>query len=570
MAHSDLPGVKKYAPRDNFLNDLKPTHWLVAFAVLGLVLRLVFLKYRFAVAFDEVNYIKLGVSASQNGWGELLHTYWSPLLPTLIKLFCGLFRDYELAARLVSVVAGILVLVPLYKLGVEVFDRRIGLVAAGFVAFFPPIAFRDTQILTESVVILLVAWAVLYGIRSLKRHSVVNAFLAGLFSGLAYLAHPIALGLVVVLIAWILLGGLTRLFLITRLRLIYLVPATCIGFLSVSAPYLLFLREATGTWTFSAKAAANQQMSTPTHSKQDSFRSLNASNTSVPIDQVFHLGTFLQATDGQGQAVRRVTIRPFLVKFIKNFADVLRSAVPQFLTTLPLMLFGVGLFGATWEARQWKILLMLLSIVVFFWMILVPAFHIHQRYLAPVWPICALFIARGTVTVYEWLCCYLPMTRLANRWGRHPASLAGTLVLSVVTIVSFLPELGRVIAKSPVSREYVADSVEQKRAGAWLRTHTETTPVIMSRNHAVDFYAGNYDIKQSVTIPTSDLDRVLAYARHRQVTHLVLNERYVSDYPQLAFLLDGQRSAEDLRMVYQDVDGAGLKTVIYELVEGAN
>ncbi|MFQ5649583.1 MAG: ArnT family glycosyltransferase [bacterium] len=569
MTLANSPGVRKYSQKDNVLDRIKPAPALWLLGVTGLALRLFFLRYRFAVAFDEVNYLKLGVSGALHGWSGILHTYWSPLLPAFIKLFCGWFPDYELGARMVSVLAGVLVLIPVYFLAKTVYDQKIGVIAAGFMAIFPPIAFRNTQILTESLVMLLGALAVLFGLMMLRRYSVGYACFAGLFAGLAYLAHPLALGFLAVLAGWILFGSFSRLFPIRRLRLVYLVPALVAGFVAVAAPYLVFLEQSTGTWTLSAKGAANQQMSTPLKGQESSFRSLDVSNTTVPIDQVFHQGTFLQATNGGAKPVRQVKLGPFVVKVMKNLADMMSRAIPQFLTTLPMLAFAVGLLGTMWQVQQGKMLLYLVSFLAFFWLILIPVFHIHLRYLSPVWPICAIFIAKGIIHIHGWLSRYMPVTRLSRRKKLNASALAGALVLVIFTGLSFLPEFGRVVSRAPNSPDYAADAVEQKRAGEWLKQHTSTTPVIMSRNHAVDFYAGNYDIKESVTIPTNRVERVLTYARHRNVTHLVLNERYVQDYPQLAFLLSGEGSSPYLELVYKDVDEAGLATVIYRLTEPA-
>lgn len=558
-------GVKKYAQKQNLLDHIKPapTLWLL-FAV-ALALRLFFLQYRFAVAFDEVNYLKLGVSGHLNGWSDLLHTYWSPMLPACIKLFCNFFSDYELAARLVSVVAGALLIFPVYKIARTVFDEKVGVLAAGFLAIFPPIAFRDTLILTESLVMLFGAVAVMFGLRMLLRYSVGYALLAGLFAGLAYLAHPMAIAFFMLLAFWLVFGHLTRLFLINRLRLVYLAPALLVAFLLPASSYLLHLKQATGVWTLSAKAAANQQMATPVQGEGSSFRDLDVSTMSVPIDQVFHQGTFLQASNGYAKAGREVRPTQFAVKYIKNLADMLAHAIPGFFTTIPMLLFALGVLGSTWGVQQGKSLLYLISFPLFFWLLLVPAFHIHARYLTPVWPICAVFVANGMVHLHGWLSNYMPLTKLTWRKNITASTVAAAFIFGVFMLLAFLPEFGRVIARTPVSTDYVADAVEQKKAGAWLKQNTRQTPVIMSRNHAVDFYAGNYDITQSVTIPTSNLEQVLAYARHRGVTHLVLNERYARDYPELSFLLKEPSDFEHLRLIYQDEDDSGLMTVIYEL-----
>jgi len=564
---SEPPGIKKYLPRDTFALKIKPGLALIILIVAGLALRLFFLRYRFAVAYDEVNYVKLGVSGYLNGFSDILHTYWSPLLPACIAFFCNFFDDYELVARMVSVLAGVLLVVPVYFLGKTVYNQTVGLIAAAFVAIFPPLAFQSTLILTEALSMLFGGLAVLFGLLMLKRYSIVFALLAGMFAGLAYLSHPQGLGFIIVLAVWIPFATVIKLFLIRPLRMVYILAVLLIGSIAVASPYLIYLKNTTGTWTFSAKGAANQQMETPLKEEGNSFRDLDPTNTSVPIDQVFHQGNFLQATDGGKKPVRPVQFGSFVIKYIKNFADMLQSAIPTTLTTIPMLLFAVGLLGAVWQPQQGKMVLYLVSFVAFFWLVLIPSFHIHLRYLSPVWPICAVWIAKGAQTIYGWLSRYMPLLKFTSRRNVHPDLLAMMILLVTFLCLSFLPEFGRVISRKADSPDYYADAVEQKKAGLWLKANVKETPVIMSRNHVVDFYAGNYDITQSITIPTSSLERVMAYAKHRGVRYLVLNERYVKDYLQLGFLLENPDIANEhhLNLIYQDVDASGLKTVIYEL-----
>ncbi len=103
--------------------NLPPRKTLAIIAIAGLALRLFFLRYRFAVAFDEVNYLKLGVSGYLNGLGDILHTYWSPLLPGLIAFSSQFFDSYELAGRMVSISASTLLIFPVYSLGNFVYDQ---------------------------------------------------------------------------------------------------------------------------------------------------------------------------------------------------------------------------------------------------------------------------------------------------------------------------------------------------------------------------------------------------------------------------------------------------------------
>ncbi len=561
------PGVRKYGQKNEIHRRIDPGLVVFALALLGFALRIFMVRYRYAVAFDEVNYLKLGVSGYLDGLAAGLHTYWSPLLPGLISFSCHLFTDYEFGARMVSVVAGALLVIPAYHIARHVFGARAGILAAAFVALFPPLAFQDTLILTEPLTMLFGGFSVLFGLKTLSRYSVGYAFLAGAAAGFAYLAHPLGVGFLLMLLGWVLAAAFLKSFLVRPLRLAYLLPALLFGFSLAAAPYLMFLKHTTGAWTLSAKGAANQQMSMPLQGKQRSFRALDSANRTVPIDQVFHQGTFLQSTHGGANPVRRVRVVPFVTKYIKNVSNILQRGIPPLLTTLPLMLMGVGLFGLAWPVQKAKYIVFLLSYLVFFWLLFVPAFHLNPRYLSPMWPVCAVFIGQGAAIVYARLSDFMPITRRAWKKTISARTVAGAILAILLFLVTFLPELGRVVARSAGTTEYVGDAVEQKRAGLWLKAHYDGTPVIMSRNHAVDFYAGNYDIVESVTIPTNSFERILAYARYRQVTHIVLNERYLQDYPDLKFLLARNARQDGLKQIYFDVEKNGLATAIYRLRE---
>jgi len=547
--------------------QLSTTKIFAALLLTAFVFRLLLLKFRFAVAFDEVNYLKLGISGHLNGMVETLHTYWSPFLPWLISLFCSFTKNYELAGRLVSVIAGTLLVLPVYFLGRLVYDKTVGLVAAAFVALFPPLAFQSTLILTEATYTLLAALAIYTGWKMLKRYSIAAAALSGMLAGCLYLTRPEGIGFLFIFIGWLLAGCLAKIFLIKPLRLAYQLVALNVGFVVVAAPYLLFLKSNTGSWTISAKGAANLQMDTPEDGSRPSFRSLNESNTAVPIDEVFHLGNFLKPqAPGQDGAVTKVSWQALAGKYLRNLYDLIKTAIPSFLTMLPLMLLGAGLFGSSWKWGQgWKNFYFL-SFVAFYWFLVVPLFHINARYLAPMWPLCALWIANGVNVFFTWMKNHESLFKFAKMKKLQPAIVAATLLLALSMVFSFLPELGRIVARDLNSTDRWADAIELKEAGIWLKQNADSEIVIMSRNHVVDYYAGNYNIRESVTIPENGLDRVLSYARNRGVNYLVVNERYRNDYPLLGFLLDNPEAPAGLELVYENKHASGLKMIIFKVL----
>lgn len=545
----------------------KTFRYLTLLVVLGFGFRMSLIGYRFAVAFDEVNYLKLGVSAYLHGLGEALHTYWSPLLPVCISLFCAFFGNYEVAGRMVTVVAGALLAVPVYLLGRYAYDQRTGWLAAIFVTLFPPLAFQSTQILTEPLQMLLGAFLIYSGLLVLEKGRAVFSVAAGILAGLLYLNHPTGFGFFLVFGFWLLVGSATRLFPLKFGRGIVLAVAYGIAFLLVASPYLLYLKQETGVWTLSTKAAANQQFEAyeDDGGNVDPFRALDAANQSVAFDRIYHLGNFVDAEDGQASRIASVNLKKLAVKYFTNVYDMLKEALPSFLTTVPMLFIGVGLLGHGWSTPEGRRTLYLLSFIVFYFFLLIPAFHIIERYLTPMWPIFALWVARGVKEVYAWLGAYEPLQSIPLKLRVAPRTVAGILVAAVFLGLSFLPELGRVVARDEFSRAYWAAPVEQKIAGLWLKENFPGKKVLMSRYQTVDIYAGNYNIKESITIPDNSLDRVLAYARHRGVDFLVLNERYKEDTPGIAHLFESEATPEGLACVYRQRDPSGYLTLMYRI-----
>jgi 4-amino-4-deoxy-L-arabinose transferase-like glycosyltransferase len=541
--------------------------WLAGIMAVAVLFRLFLLRYIYAAMFDEVNYLKLAAAGAYSGIARAVHTFWSPFYPLVVSMVTRIFGSPETSARIVSVICGSLVILPLYFFARGYLSKKTALMSAVFVAVYPPIAFQSTGARTESLYTLLIVTGIVLGWTGITRKKGFNLAGAGVCFSLAYLTRPEGIGFFGVL-SLILLGSV---FLSRKNRIFFIRALVLAGaaFVFCAAPYVIYLKGATGHWTLSGKQSTQQgsvYAMTKQEGEEDEFRILSEDNTTVPIDQVYHLGTFDRAHGEEGKPLVRVTPKLFIIKYFKNLYEVVKSALPRVFTTLLFALMILGLFGSPWSrGRAWRELY-LLSFVLFFWFVVIPMFHVNDRYFYPFFPVVMIWAARGVEHLIAWLAGTLKPWFAGpeeNPWPVRLASLATTLVLLGIL---FFPEAGKIVSRTRWATDYWHDPVEQKEAGLWLRERAEKPPVIMSRNHAVDFYAGNYHITQSVTIPQNSLDRVLAYARYRGVEYMVLNERYIRDYPKLKPLLGGKDVPGDLELVYDRKDPSGLKTVIYRVL----
>jgi len=539
-------------------------------SIFALGFRLFLMKYRFAVSFDEVNYLKLAASGNLEGVKNVLHTYWSPFYPLVVALFSKLVTNFELAGRLVSIVSGSLIILPVYVFARRNVSRKVAVVTGIFLAFLPAFAFLSTRAQTEALYTLIAVTGVFLGWQILNKPSIKNAIILGVLFGSAYLTKPEGSGFLIVFIGTLFVVALFQIIRRQRPWKLIISGFLAIGFfLLVASPYLVFLHKATGKWTISAKGKANQQfeaVSTGLAGKSfGTFRSLSDDNKHVLIDQIYHIGTFLKTEGKKSQPTVSVNYLNLMRKYVENFYKVVAFGMNHALTSTILLLIVLGLFGIPWEKQRFYRELYLLSYVIFFWLILIPLFHINDRYFVSVLPICLIWASQGVFFLISWFEKSILNVAHSKNIKSHSSLLASTFVALILLFGLFLPQFGKIINRNPWTAEYYMDPIEQKIAGKWLKEHSKRTPIIMSRGHTVDFYAGNYHIAESVTIPENDISRILAYAEFRNVDFLVLNERYAKGFKQIAYLLDAKNVPDGLTMVYSNDFRPGLKTVIYKI-----
>ncbi|MBN2417627.1 glycosyltransferase family 39 protein [bacterium] len=536
----------------------------------GLLLRLFMITKQYAAAFDEVHYLQLAATGLTQGLSGILHVFWTPLYPLLISLLARVVPNIETAARMISIICGLSLGALLYLFARRHYSRSTALLTLMLSLWLPSLAFMQTSALTEPLYMLLAIGGILLGWSVLTRLHWLWSGAVGFLFALAYITRPEGAGLILVFAA---AAGGFRLSRIRRKngnRFLLIMLFSVLVFAMTSLPYLLFLRGATGRWTPSGKVVIQQgELYGENRSRDeiDVFRDLSPDNTSTPLDHLFHEGEYTHIDSADGNPAVAVTVPALLKKYVTNLYRVLKTAVPSTLSSVLFLLTVLGLFGEAWKSERICRELYLFLYIGFFWFILVPAFHITERYLLSLLPICFVWAGEGLVYLHSWVKGTITEAggdgalRLSSeRWSM-------LTVTAVVLLGLWLPEFGKYASKAKYSTDRWAPPVEQKLAGIWLREQCSGVPAMMSRYHTVNYYAGNYDISMAVDIPLNSLDRIHAYARHRGTEFLVLNERYIMDNPNMAQLFLGKGVPDFLQLVYDETAAPNLRTVIYRFTD---
>ncbi|MFQ6114337.1 MAG: ArnT family glycosyltransferase, partial [bacterium] len=262
---------------------MKVNKQLVAIIILAVGFRLFLMQWRFAVGFDEPHYLQLGAAAVLFGWENLLHPYWPPMYPALIACMSVFSHNFELIGRMVNVILGSALVIPVYYLAKELFGKTTGLLAAIMIAVFPALAFSSTNALAESTYTFLSICGIAAGWFALKQRSTWKGAMAGAFFGMSYLTKPEGLGY---LFVFLLAAGIWQFYHWRRHRKLALAKVMVIMSaiaLVFTLPYVMYLKHATLEWTISGKYKVNRF-------DLNAINRLSPDNRESPLDMAYHFG----------------------------------------------------------------------------------------------------------------------------------------------------------------------------------------------------------------------------------------------------------------------------------------
>ena len=447
---------------------------LLAFAF---VLRIFLVLFPEVIYNDGTEYIRCAKQILSGNWGG---SKAPPLYPVLIALASPLTSNFELAGIWVSVIFGTLVILPVFYLGREIFNEKVGILSALFAVVHPFLYLSSGSVLTESVYHFLLATAVLFGWHAFRRGRFWDILLFSLFTSLAYLTRPEAIGFLFIFSFWALFihppqerrQGFKR---------VGIAVLAILCFLIFSSPYLYQLREETGRWGITKKFSI-------------SIGSLSEEEA-APIESL--------------TKTKKIT----LVSFVTEPLTVLKKigfgwfqALYKFQLGFHPLLFLLAVLGFVWGMKKpfsKKGSFYLLSYFIFYLGLLLPFFWIARRYTSLISTIALPWASLGFISLMEWITPRLK----EGRWKRKfPA-----LFLLFVLIVIFIQ--GRVIH----GREH---RFIQREVGLWIKDHLPKEGKIMSRLPQEAFYAE----MPWVRMPEKSYEEIMEVVRSQGVRYLIIDE----------------------------------------------
>lgn len=191
------------------------------FSLLDLILLLVLVPLAFIVRYrafldlpldfhsDDVAYMSMAIGFFEGKHEALFHSHWRPFYPFMSALFYPLTSDWAITARLVSIVFGSLLVIPVYLLLKPLLGRMLSVLTAILIISFKPLVIASTRPLTESLFIFLFWFGLMFLLLGLKLKKKLFIFLGGATWSLAFLTRSDGIvllpGFLVALLVYILI-----------------------------------------------------------------------------------------------------------------------------------------------------------------------------------------------------------------------------------------------------------------------------------------------------------------------------------------------------------------------------
>jgi 4-amino-4-deoxy-L-arabinose transferase-like glycosyltransferase len=478
--------------------------------------------------------------------------------PVTIAATAAVVRHTELAARLVSLVAGTTLVVIVFFLALRLYGRPTAWIAALLVALFPILIGFSGAAYCETLYMTLLLGALYCAMRCFEEHRGWAWLWAGILFGCAYLTRPEAIVLpLLTVIFMVVIAWLRRFSLLAALK-------TSAGLLLVFAlfvvPYTVLFKVYTGHFLLEGKNRMNYTIGQRLLSgmpPQEATRGLDGDARPVgpQLDQLHNI-----ATSPYPMGPRNL-LHYFLHMAAQNKSWIYREIIPSYVfgSLLLPMLAVLGLFGESWTSERLSRELYLLMIVGFMFVILLGAQLQLLRYAIPLLPFGLLWASKGLATLGDW--ATRTTLSLSDRWSYAP-KVSSLIVMAAPMVIL----LGLSAANTGTVGE-LSESFPENRnikvAGLWLHAHADKYPAVMAYESSIPFYArGDW-----LPLPYADSGLALRYIAAKHPDFVVVSFQMSGSTPYADDWLEHGIADPRAKLEYETPGDVARRVRIYRWVE---
>ena len=511
--------------------------WLLLIISLSVRIYLSFFTYVIkndSVAFmQNAKYFASGDFAS--GLGHDYHPLYSLIMAVLYKVV----PDMELSGTIISVLFGTLTVIVFYLIGKSAFDRKISFVSAIILAFHPYAVRFSADIISESTYFFFFISALGLGYFAITNRKLLLFALTGICSALAYLARPEGIGIIIIVAFWCVLKDFVKIKVLWKEKLVSILILV-VSFLVFSMPYLVFIKQDTGSWSLTKKknvtnlAGLGKVLATLRNDrlvKEESDKEKDVSDLAAPVKVLDTLKNDRLVKEGSDKKknywrdiIGQITARKSIFKIHMNgILHVIKKYVSTFHPFLFILLI-IGVINWTRIDKKRFFGIYVTSIILFYLIILyrLNLTHLGQgdniyqypsrRHLMPLVIPGVFFVGLGVSVAGMWIhekfhnCNFIVGFKelLKSTWKVQ-------LIVLIIVVSVLLP-------KTLKSQRF--DKYGIKVVGQWIRTNShKPSPVVLSDSSRNAYYAGGKHIQMY------GINDALEFARARQTDYMIIMQR---------------------------------------------
>ncbi len=449
---------------------------------------------------DGISYM-MGAESILAGKGYY-HDFHGPGYSTAVALMMLLVKDAFLAAKLISLIAGLVFLLASFRTTEVLFDRKIALWTLVFLATNATVVRFSVTILSDMLAACLFMSALYFLV---KDERLLFWVIAGALAGLAYLTRHVYLSIPIAVFV---------LSLVRSHRSSNLAKAGIflLAFLVVSTPWLL---------------ASYRRFGNP-------FHSLSYLNVAFAMYQHTRSWTVFPSAEEFPSLMSVVLSNPtlFLKTWAGNAFDLLRFFVNVDKGSILTSFFFVP--GLILIARDIRRPLVTAFVVVFIHSLLTSLVWIEERFVLPLIPFFTV------CSVYFLLSALIPeRLGIDECFGAHINKLLARISLRKISL-SLMLVLGLAVTTISIPRYFSDEAAEYRDAAARIADSGDRGTRVMAAKPHIPYFSENTWIAfTSFSLHTAmpeELEKIVARAQPR---YFVYDERYAAiEFSQFRYLLD--------------------------------
>ena len=485
-------------------------------------------------------------------------TAFPPMYPAMIGVTWLAIGDGIMAGRILSIVFGSLLVVPIYLITRKLYNRRTGYMAAAFIAFYFSLIYGSVTAMPEIVFTMLSVSGIFIGLKAFEEKRPLYYFLAGIVLSIAYLTRLEGFGYIVVLVlVTVLFWLLGKNTLKDTRRVIISLVSLAIGFLIVASPYMTFLYQETGKLQIGSK---------------DAFFILGTEQNYLgrrPSDSNITNGTETVLDIYRGRIGRETDVLSFVANnpdrvanaWVSNTWHMVAQRLPH---KFPIWLFaiaGLGLFASSWDHKRFRREIYMIMVVLY-GIVSYGFFVTSARSAMLTISLLIIWLAKGTDVLNGWFEKTLPRIKTGKLEGIK-AFIMGSETLKklpfIIVMLSILPLL-----ILPLGWENPEADAVFWETGDWIKNNVPNDARILVREFEIAYYA---DMRFVISMPYGNSSQIIEYARYHKADYIVADWLMTAekDFPMATGMFEPESMPPDIELVY-DNGNEEMRMLIYRVI----